>query len=1163
MHKAAALLLIASAVVWSPAYAQGLPPPTITNVSPSAVTAPSPGVTLIVTGTRFRQDSRVVWRFGVLGAAPLDTTFISETQLRASVPAPLLQDPAQIPIAVTQPGDPGLTLSSNVVTFVIFSGLSVATVCPLPNAIVGRDYSAQFIPNGGVPPYSWTLAGGFLPAGLTLGTNGAVTGIASVAQTTAFTVQVADAAGSTARSGCAVTSISPGPSQTLFITSLQPAGVVAGAGAVSLVIRGFGFTQTSIAVWNFGAGQTDLATTFVDSNTLNVTIPATLTANAGTFPVAVRQTVLTSQSVSNAQPFTVSAPLTIAGGCPLRDAVVGAGYSEQLTVGGGFAPYVWSVFAGQLPPGLALQREGTVSGTPNVAGEFNFTFAVTDSRNNSGTRACSMRVLGPIRSIPATLSFSAVAGGEWPGVRDLSIIAAAPNIDYSVSSSGGSWLRVEAASGMTPGLVRVSVDPSQLTAGLYGGVITIRADASSNQAVQIPVSLTLQPAATPALVPRPAGITFSAPRDGAAALTQLLTVAAAAPTAIGFDATALSQGNWLSVTPAGSATPGVAAALRVTASPAGLAPGTYSGVVRLSPLAGAARVDVPVTLAIGLSLETLSVSQSGVTITSVAGGPNPPNRTLHVASNGPNGFFWDAGVGTDSGGDWLELVRTANTARPGELSPAEFRARPQDLAAGAYFGDVRIATASADLPRRIGVVMEVLPQDRTLPLDLSAAALSFVAPTPAPRALTVRNLTRGATQIVTRLEGNTAIWSVTNAEARTLLSGESHTISVIANPAGLSPGVYRGRILLQSAGASAAPPPVQPVDLLLIVPLSDCAAAHPVVIPVAPGSGFRAAAGLPVAMEVDLIDACGRPVLGGAVSIHAPAAGGAGASLLPFGEGRYAGTWVMPDRDPGPATLTILAADGSGRAAEPVLLAAAVEANPGLPVVDAFVSGASFRVGAPVAPGGIVTAFGSRIAAAANPARSVPLPRDLGGTRLLVDGPEAAPLFFAGPGQLNAMLPFGLAPGNIHQVAVARGSMRSPWIDVTTAAAAPAVFMLNAAGQGIVVDGAQPSVVATPATPVARGGVVVIYCEGLGRTDAVIFEGQLSPTSPPANSVAPVAITIGGQPATVLFAGLTPESVGLYQINAVVPESIAGGDAVPIVVTAAGIPSRPVTIAVR
>ena len=98
--------------------------------------------------------------------------------------------------------------------------------------------------------------------------------------------------------------------------------------------------------------------------------------------------------------------------------------------------------------------------------------------------------------------------------------------------------------------------------------------------------------------------------------------------------------------------------------------------------------------------------------------------------------------------------------------------------------------------------------------------------------------------------------------------------------------------------------------------------------------------------------------------------------------------------------------------------------------------------------------------------------------------------------------------------------------------------------------------------PAHAGDVVVIYCTGLGEVHPAIVTGSPAPSSPPAMTVNSVKVNIGGLAVTVQFAGLTPGFVRLYQINAVVP-AIQVGDQVPVVITAAGQQSPPVTMVVR
>jgi uncharacterized protein (TIGR03437 family) len=69
--------------------------------------------------------------------------------------------------------------------------------------------------------------------------------------------------------------------------------------------------------------------------------------------------------------------------------------------------------------------------------------------------------------------------------------------------------------------------------------------------------------------------------------------------------------------------------------------------------------------------------------------------------------------------------------------------------------------------------------------------------------------------------------------------------------------------------------------------------------------------------------------------------------------------------------------------------------------------------------------------------------------------------------------------------------------------------------------------------------------------------------NPPSRTLAIPSVAIGGVAVTVTFSGLAPELVGVYQVNALVPEDAPTGDAVPLVLSIEGIASNTVTIAVR
>jgi uncharacterized protein (TIGR03437 family) len=60
-----------------------------------------------------------------------------------------------------------------------------------------------------------------------------------------------------------------------------------------------------------------------------------------------------------------------------------------------------------------------------------------------------------------------------------------------------------------------------------------------------------------------------------------------------------------------------------------------------------------------------------------------------------------------------------------------------------------------------------------------------------------------------------------------------------------------------------------------------------------------------------------------------------------------------------------------------------------------------------------------------------------------------------------------------------------------------------------------------------------------------------------------VTVTIGGKSAQVFFSGLVGGIAGEYQVNAYVPKGITAASTVPLIVTAAGFSSAPVTVAVK
>jgi len=169
------------------------------------------------------------------------------------------------------------------------------------------------------------------------------------------------------------------------------------------------------------------------------------------------------------------------------------------------------------------------------------------------------------------------------------------------------------------------------------------------------------------------------------------------------------------------------------------------------------------------------------------------------------------------------------------------------------------------------------------------------------------------------------------------------------------------------------------------------------------------------------------------------------------------------------------------------------------------------------------------------------LPTDIDNVSVTVNGTDAY-VEYVSPGQLNVLMPVGLAPGAA-QVQTYNFGLASAAVTVQVQDVAPA-FFLQSDGMHVVATHADGSLVGptsttTGATPAAPGETIVLYGTGFGVTNPAAPEGKLI-TTPLSLATLPT-ITIGGTGSQVAFAGLI--YAGLYQINVTVPASSASGDA--------------------
>jgi uncharacterized protein (TIGR03437 family) len=161
--------------------------------------------------------------------------------------------------------------------------------------------------------------------------------------------------------------------------------------------------------------------------------------------------------------------------------------------------------------------------------------------------------------------------------------------------------------------------------------------------------------------------------------------------------------------------------------------------------------------------------------------------------------------------------------------------------------------------------------------------------------------------------------------------------------------------------------------------------------------------------------------------------------------------------------------------------------------------------------------------------------------------------------QVNVYVPWeltGYPSANVKMIYAGSDPIYSNVIsNVPVSTYTPAFFMYNS-GSVFIADSLDNTTYAliSTANPATPGEVLQLYCNGLGPTANQPASGNPAPSGSLANlatTTTPVTVSIGGQNAQVLFAGLEPPYVGLYLVDIIVPSGVAAGNQ-PITVSVGG-----------
>ena len=1039
------------------------------------------------------------------------------------------------------------------------------TTTSLLSAFNGVSYFQQLTAEGGQAPFKWSVSAGTLPPGLTLDPNaGTISGKPTVVGNSNFTIQVADSSSPPTTSTKAL-SISVATLTPLLLSSQALPGGTVGTPYSQIVQASGGATPY---VWTVPAGALPAGLLLSASGTLSGVPTA-----AGAYAFTAQLTDGAGATARAAVTVTLASASLQITATTLPSGMVGVPYPVQIFAAtGGAPPYTFSVAAAGLPAGLRFSA-GQLNGTPTAGGTSSLNVTVTDSAQPAATSSATLPLLvrpsGPADLLlsTGTVSFAITTDtSAVPAPANITVASsdAATALNYQVSVNPSvSWLTVSgglARTTSTPGSIGIALNSQALTltpqAAAYQTSIVVACVSPSpcaGSSYRANVALTIS-SPPPQLVLTDSLVSLSANGTQTQA-TGIFGVRNAGAGTITVNSVSAAD-SWLTVSGVpGSIPAGPAIYATVTANASGFKPGLYRSSITVSTSAGAANLPVTLLFSNGKVMTLNPAGQQFQMTTGETTGN--PNGSFQVLVDATSAVSWTAAV--VPGSRWLALKTASGSSTAASPAAVNFSIDPSSaaLSAGTYYGTIRVTSNQvSNTPQDFLVVLNISPTGATVDPDLQPGGLLFISDTTA--ALPPQNLTlyAGSTRPVTyqaaALTESGQQWLSVSPTSGTASSTAPAKPTVSVNTAGLSAGTYRGRVTYAFSAAS-----VRSVSVTLIVPgatggvlpfgrirpaAANCTASSLVLNPSGPAGNFSTPASWPATLVVTLADNCGNLVGNGNVTVNfnnndAPIA------LIPdpTQPGNYRGTWTPRGAS---SQLTITAnAKAPGLTGASVTIPGQVVLNPA--AAPALTPGGTLNVfnpalGGGIAPGTAVEIFGTNFAAPGTiftPA-SLPFPTEYKGTSVLIGG-VPAPLYFVSPGQINAQAPYGLVPGTPYQVIVSAAGALTMGDRVQVTPAAPGIAAFQSGG--LIAQHLDNSLV-TDTAPAKPGEILIIYLTGMGNTANDPADGS-GAAAPPTSTLPQTTATVAldGAPVSTIFVGLTPGSVGLYQIALTVPAGATDG----------------------
>lgn len=377
--------------------------------------------------------------------------------------------------------------------FTLTVGAPTLSMTPAPGNLpmnYGTATTINFASSGGTAPYSYALAAGSLPVGVSFNSAGVLSGTPTVPGNYNIAVRAADSstgAGAPFALQQNYTIVVATPAIAIDPPSL-PNGSAGVAYNAQLSSSG------GIAPYSYTllSGALPTGVSFTSAGTLSG-IPR----SDGNFSITLGATDSNGQTASRVYTFTITPATVVLAPAPLAGGAVGTAYSQSLSSSGGIAPYTYAIVSGALPPGIAFSSAGVFSGTPVTAGSYTVVVRSTDDAGYNATQSYTIVIAN---AVPVAVDDSATT----PSQQAVTIPVAAN--DSSVITS------VAVASAPAHGTATVSgMSVVYTPSGTYFGAdsFTYTATGPGGTSAPATVSITITALPVPAGQPRAAVTTVA------------------------------------------------------------------------------------------------------------------------------------------------------------------------------------------------------------------------------------------------------------------------------------------------------------------------------------------------------------------------------------------------------------------------------------------------------------------------------------------------------------------------------------------------------------------------------------------------------------------------------------------------------------------------------